>query len=145
MPELAEVAYACSLWNKGLKKSIKQVEIKERTRVFRDTDVRKFVEFLEGTTLLKSATHGKQMLFSFSNKIWIGIHLGMTGSLQYKKPTTKAKNMMYSLLDKPSKFWFSQTQDNSEGFASIREAKNPLGGVNYQLVCSMIVFKLIFL
>ena len=30
MPELAEVAYACSLWNKGLKKSIKQVEIKEQ-------------------------------------------------------------------------------------------------------------------
>ena len=91
MPELAEVAYACSLWNKGLKKSIKQVELKERARVFRDTDVRKFVEFLEGTTLLKSATHGKQMLFSFSNKIWIGIHLGMTGSLSIQEANYESK------------------------------------------------------
>ena len=79
MPELAEVAYACSLWNRGLSRQIKAVHVSPTSRVFRDEDRKRFSAELAGKTLMKSETHGKQMLFTFSGDYWLGLHLGMTG------------------------------------------------------------------
>lgn len=81
MPELAEVAYACSLWKKGLGKKIIEVITHPSSRVYRDEDREQFSRDFNGTVLSHSATHGKQMLFRFSKNRWLGIHLGMTGSL----------------------------------------------------------------
>ena len=81
MPELAEVAYACNLWKKGLGKEIKEVFTHPTSRVYRDLSRSQFTKKLSGTTLTTSVTHGKQMLFSFSGNGWLGIHLGMTGNL----------------------------------------------------------------
>ena len=81
MPELAEVAYACSLWNGGLGKKVKTVHIHPTSRVFRDEDRDQFRINLTGKTLKRSETHGKQMLFTFSGDYWLGLHLGMTGWL----------------------------------------------------------------
>ena len=81
MPELAEVAYACNLWKKGLGKEIKEVFTHPTSRVYRDLSRSQFINKLTGTTLTTSVTHGKQMLFSFSENGWLGIHLGMTGNL----------------------------------------------------------------
>ena len=81
MPELAEVAYACSLWNGGLGQKVKAVEIHPTSRVFRDKDRDQFLVNLTGKTLKRSETHGKQMLFTFSGDYWLGLHLGMTGWL----------------------------------------------------------------
>ncbi|MAE52985.1 MAG: DNA-formamidopyrimidine glycosylase [Opitutae bacterium] len=85
MPELAEVAYACSLWNRGLSRQIKAVHVSPTSRVFRDEDRKRFSAELAGKTLMKSETHGKQMLFTFSGDYWLGLHLGMTGSLHIKE------------------------------------------------------------
>ena len=84
MPELAEVAYACSKWNPGINKKIVGVIIQPDSRVYRKFDSKKFENFLLGKTLLASECHGKQMLFTFSEMIFLGIHLGMTGDLELK-------------------------------------------------------------
>lgn len=81
MPELAEVAFACSLWNAGLNQRIKAVYTHPTSRVYRDEN-RPFIhEHIVGKTLKGSETHGKQMLFSLSGNCWLGLHLGMTGWL----------------------------------------------------------------
>jgi formamidopyrimidine-DNA glycosylase len=85
MPELAEVAYACSLWNRGLGQKVKAVHIHPTSRVFRDEDRDQFLVNLTGKTLKRSETHGKQMLFTFSGDYWLGLHLGMTGWLHSKE------------------------------------------------------------
>ena len=81
MPELAEVAYSCSLWKNGLGKRIDQVITNPTSRVYRNENREEFIQNLKDQTLSSSFTHGKQMLFSFSGNCWLGIHLGMTGSL----------------------------------------------------------------
>jgi formamidopyrimidine-DNA glycosylase len=85
MPELAEVAYACSLWNGGLGKKVKAVHIHPTSRVFRDEDRDQFSTKLTGKILKRSETHGKQMLFTFSGDYWLGLHLGMTGWLHIQE------------------------------------------------------------
>jgi formamidopyrimidine-DNA glycosylase len=81
MPELAEVAYSCRLLDPGLGKRINQVITNPTSRVFRDNNRDIIEKNLMGANFSSSFTHGKQMLFSFSGNCWIGIHLGMTGSL----------------------------------------------------------------
>ena len=80
MPELAEVAYACKTWRPGLGMEVSQAICHPKSRVFRDLDQDTLARFLSGATLRSSQSHGKQMLFGFSTG-WLGLHLGMTGSL----------------------------------------------------------------
>ena len=44
MPELAEVAYACSLWNKGLGKKVVEIITHPTTRVYREVDRNQFAK-----------------------------------------------------------------------------------------------------
>jgi formamidopyrimidine-DNA glycosylase len=81
MPELAEVAYACSLWKPGINKQIIKVYLNNSSRVFRDCDTELLAQGIVAEILKQSSTHGKQMLFQFSGDRWLGLHLGMTGSL----------------------------------------------------------------
>ena len=81
MPELAEVAFACSQWNDGVGKKIKEIITHPTSRVYRDLDRSQFCKRLTGTFLSSAQTHGKQMLFGFSRNHWMGLHLGMTGNL----------------------------------------------------------------
>lgn len=85
MPELAEVDYFRKRWNPGLGHRIEKVLIHPKARIFRGIDMSKFVDALTGATLDQSETLGKQMLFvakKRSEKIWLGVHLGMTGELR---------------------------------------------------------------
>ena len=85
MPELAEVAYACSQWDRGIGKYIKSIHAHPSSRVFRDLNRENLIKSLTGRKLTSSFTHGKQMLFRFSSDLWLGLHLGMTGSLHFEK------------------------------------------------------------
>ena len=87
MPELAEVAYACGKWKTGIGKFIKEVYANPSSRVYRDLSQMDVVSELTTAKLSRSATHGKQMLFRFSGDKWLGIHLGMTGSLHLESTT----------------------------------------------------------
>src|SRR2546427_10459608 len=86
MPELAEVEYYRRQWNPGLGVKIRAVRLHAATRVFRSTPPLILKRSLTGSRLLSSEAHGKQMLFRFSNEVWLGLHLGMTGELRVESP-----------------------------------------------------------
>ena len=82
MPELAEVEYYRKQWDTGLDQRVARVELHARTRVFRGVDTRDITGALCGQPFSGSWARGKQMLFRFGRKAWVGIHLGMTGKLR---------------------------------------------------------------
>lgn len=86
MPELAEVAYACTLWEKGINQRVQSVFTHPKSRVFREEKRALYPREITGTMLRSAQTHGKQMLFTFSGNIWLGLHLGMTGWLSREQP-----------------------------------------------------------
>jgi formamidopyrimidine-DNA glycosylase len=85
MPELAEVEYYRRVWEVGLGERVTHVALHARNRVFRGTDPRA-LQRLTGARLLSSDARGKRILFRFSNKNWLGIHLGMSGRLSVARP-----------------------------------------------------------
>lgn len=60
---------------------MERVEARGQTRCFREANAKQVVAALSGRSLLRSRTHGKRMLFEFSEDRWLGLHLGMTGRL----------------------------------------------------------------
>jgi formamidopyrimidine-DNA glycosylase len=81
MPELAEVEFYRKRWDAGLRRKVRAVELHVEKRIFRGTDTKLLASTLIGATLLESEAHAKQMLFRFSHRAWLGVHLGMTGRL----------------------------------------------------------------
>ncbi len=81
MPELAEVAYHAKQWKSGVGEQLRVAVANGNSRVFRDVDLSTFREKLDGKILERIFTHGKRMLFQLSGDLWLGVHLGMTGSL----------------------------------------------------------------
>jgi formamidopyrimidine-DNA glycosylase len=81
MPELAEVEYYRKQWDMGLGQRVAGLELHSRTRVFRGVDAADITAALRRQRFSGSWSRGKQMLFQFGRKAWVGIHLGMTGKL----------------------------------------------------------------
>jgi formamidopyrimidine-DNA glycosylase len=82
VPELAEVESFRRRWDAGFGKTIRDVTVHAKKRVFRNMDILAMRQALRGSKLVASETHGKQMLFGFSRGAWLGVHLGMTGTLR---------------------------------------------------------------
>src|SRR4051794_19908254 len=82
MPELAEVEYYRRQWDAGLRQKVIAVQLHSDKRIFRGSDPRELRRRLTGERLLRSIARGKQMLFRFSGDNWLGLHLGMTGTLR---------------------------------------------------------------
>ncbi len=83
MPELAEVEHSRKQWEPGTHEVILEVRVaRPEIRVFRGTNVDELRNHLAGSRLLSSEARGKQMLFRFSNGVWLGVHLGMSGELR---------------------------------------------------------------
>lgn len=83
MPELAEVEHSRRQWDAGLGETVREILIaRPGLRIFRDTDTEALRNLLPSQHLLESEARGKQMLFRFSNHLWLGIHLGMNGELR---------------------------------------------------------------
>lgn len=80
MPELAEVEYYRKQWDAGLGQRVARVHLHAGKRILRGTDLA-ILDRVAGQKLASSAASGKQMLFRFGPRIWLGIHLGMTGHL----------------------------------------------------------------
>src|SRR3954469_25947751 len=98
MPELAEVFYYARQWDTGRNKPVLRIELHSKKRVFRGCDVRALEEGMIGAKLLRSHTHGKQMLFEFSRGCWLGVHLGMTGDLSVKPQPFEARRHDHLVL-----------------------------------------------
>jgi formamidopyrimidine-DNA glycosylase len=90
MPELAEVEWYRKQWNAGLGETIVDLGLHARKRIFRGADTRALRAKLVGQKLLRSTTRGKRMLFRFSGDNWLGIHLGMTGTMRVEAPNYRA-------------------------------------------------------
>lgn len=86
MPELAEVEYFRCQWNPGLGYRVTRIEMLAGKRIFRGIDTALFKRTLCGAKIIASEARGKQMVFRFSNGAWLGVHLGMTGSLSINGP-----------------------------------------------------------
>ena len=82
MPELAEVEWYRKRWNPGLGAKVLDVQLNAPKRIFRETDTADLRRRLTGAKFLDSLARGKRMLFKFSRDNWLGIHLGMTGTLR---------------------------------------------------------------
>jgi len=81
MPELAEVAFHCSVWAKSVGETVDTVEANYRSRCLKGVAEGAIEKELPGRCLSSAFTHGKRMLFGFDDEVWLSVHLGMTGSL----------------------------------------------------------------
>lgn len=99
MPELAEVEYMRKRWNPGLGHRIERIRLHPDARVFRGISARALQRQLTGECLLDSEASGKQMCFRASGDLWLGIHLGMTGSLDIKPPGHRPAGHDHLVLD----------------------------------------------
>jgi formamidopyrimidine-DNA glycosylase len=98
MPELAEVEWYRKQWNAGLGQVIVDLALHARKRIFRETDTRVLRQHLIGQKFLRSTTRGKRMLFEFSGDNWLGIHLGMTGTLRVEGPSYRPEKHDHLVL-----------------------------------------------
>jgi Formamidopyrimidine-DNA glycosylase len=85
MPELAEVEYIRRRWNPGIGHRVSGVRLHPSSRVLRDCDPAALAKRLPGARLDSSEAAAKQILFRLTARdrarLWLGIHLGMTGEL----------------------------------------------------------------
>jgi len=81
MPELAEVESQRRIWARSTGEKVLGVDWRPTNRVCRGLDRGLSLISLRGHRLLESQCRGKQMLFQWEGGWWLGIHLGMTGSL----------------------------------------------------------------
>lgn len=98
MPELAEVAFYAKQWDTARGQRIVALELHSKARAFRDCDIAALENNLPGARLKQSLTHGKQMLFSFSHGLWLGVHLGMTGRTSAEPPSFAGSRHDHLLL-----------------------------------------------
>ena len=108
MPELAEVEFFRRRWSAGLGAKVLAVKLHAGKKLFRRCDTALLQRRLTGATLVGSETKAKQMLFHFSPKGWLGIHLGMSGELRVEPPEyTAAKHDHLILVQKERQLVFN--------------------------------------
>jgi formamidopyrimidine-DNA glycosylase len=85
MPELAEAEFYRKRWHQAaLGSRIKAALVHPRAKVFRGTKASRLIGALKAARFLGSEAAAKQILFRFSGpagRIWLGVHLGMSGEL----------------------------------------------------------------
>ncbi|MFO7726492.1 MAG: DNA-formamidopyrimidine glycosylase family protein [Oceanipulchritudo sp.] len=86
MPELAEVEFYRKQWLPAIGERVRKVHLHPGARIFRETDPARLASTLEGRRFLKAEAHGKQLCFRFSENLWLGLHLGMSGKLASAEP-----------------------------------------------------------
>lgn len=98
MPELAEVEFFRWQWSCGMGHIILRVETHRQTRIFRERPARLIEEALRGHRLTDSRARGKEMLFGFEGVGWLGLHLGMSGSMHVMDESYAAQAHDHFLL-----------------------------------------------
>ncbi|MCC5022666.1 MAG: Fpg/Nei family DNA glycosylase [Candidatus Synoicihabitans palmerolidicus] len=82
MPELAEVEFYRKRWHQAAAgQVVTHVRAHSAKKTFREAPATRILRGLTGATLISSAAAAKQMAFNFDNGAWLGVHLGMTGTL----------------------------------------------------------------
>ena len=90
MPELPEVEiFKRYLDATSLHQRIDDVDVRKRY-VLKETSARELARGLKGRSFESSRRHGKHLFVHADGKIWLRLHFGMTGSLQYFKNDEEA-------------------------------------------------------
>lgn len=82
MPELAEVEYYRKQWLPAIGQTVIGVNLNRHKRVFRGVNCTSLSDDLIHQKFSDSLAHGKQLCFRFGESCWLGVHLGMTGSIR---------------------------------------------------------------
>src|SRR4029453_19461308 len=83
MPELPEVeTFKRYLDSTSLRQRIINVEVRD-AYVLKLVSVRQLARRLKGRRFENSHRHGKHLFVRASDKLWLRLHFGMTGSLEY--------------------------------------------------------------
>jgi formamidopyrimidine-DNA glycosylase len=86
MPELPEVeTFKRYLDSTSLHQQITGVEVRD-AYVLNRISARQLARRLKGRRFENSYRHGKHLFVRAGNKLWLRLHFGMTGSLEYLKP-----------------------------------------------------------
>lgn len=112
MPELAEVEYIRRRWNPGLGRVVSGVRLHPGAGVFKTCDPALLAQHLPGARLVSSEAAAKQMLFRFAAaapgrgpgglddaRLWLGLHLGMTGELLVRPAGLPDRKPDHLILD----------------------------------------------
>jgi formamidopyrimidine-DNA glycosylase len=97
------VEYFRKRWDEGLGARIASVRLHEEKRIFRGADPERLAHHLVRQKFLRSVARGKQMLFVFSGDNWLGIHLGMSGSLRVEPPGFEPEKHDHLVLEQKSR------------------------------------------
>ena len=97
----------------GWGERILQVRMNGQKRCLRSVNPSRLSERLLENRVIRSRTHGKRMLFELDRRLWLGIHLGMTGSLLIRPSEADLEKHDHLVLE-THVGWFSTTRDNSE-------------------------------
>src|SRR5690242_1515894 len=83
MPELPEVeTFRRYLDNTSLHRRITNVEVRD-VYVLQNISGRQLARQLKGRRFENSHRHGKHLFVCAGNELWLRLHFGMTGSLEY--------------------------------------------------------------
>jgi len=123
MPELAEVAFYKNKWMPAQGLKIKQVALNQQVRVFRKAPTTEIYTRLPGATLTMGETHGKQMIFLFDDRFWLGVHLGMAGRLSFEATTYKIQKHDHLCLE-TDKGWAVFTDTRHFGRIRFNESRS---------------------
>ena len=90
MPELPEVEiFKRYLDATSLHQRIDAVDVRN-TYILKETSVRQLARGLKGRRFESSRRHGKHLFVRADGELWLRLHFGMTGSLQYFKKDKQA-------------------------------------------------------
>jgi formamidopyrimidine-DNA glycosylase len=90
MPELPEVEISKRYLDAtSLHQRIDDVDVRN-TYILKETSARELVRSLKGRRFQSSRRHGKHLFVRADGKLWLRLHFGMTGSLQYFKSDKQA-------------------------------------------------------
>ncbi len=90
MPELPEVEiFKRYLDATSLHQRIDDVDVRN-TYILKETSARELARGLKGRRFESSRRHGKHLFVRADSKLWLRLHFGMTGSLQYFKNDKQA-------------------------------------------------------
>ena len=99
MPELPEVeTFKRYLDSTSLHQRITGVEVRD-AYVLKRVSLRELARRLKGRRFENSNRHGKHLFVRAGNELWLRLHFGMTGWLQYSSATKKRRPLRASFLD----------------------------------------------
>ncbi|PYK44559.1 MAG: DNA-formamidopyrimidine glycosylase, partial [Verrucomicrobia bacterium] len=144
MPELPEVeTFKRYLDSTSLHQRITNVEVRD-AYVLKGISARELTRYLKGHRFENSHRHGKHLFVHAGDELWLRLHFGMTGSLEYLKHdegTPKTARVIFRFatnrrlaFDDQRKFGEIELIEDVDEFLSVRTQLRLVFGSSRQLL-----------